>query len=66
MVIEHALLKVILENVEGHISDEIIVEIALEIFIVMSLNGKLIQGFNHILSFFVGRNVLIVLCAFTY
>ena len=36
----HSLCKSILENVERHISDEIIVEIALEIFIILSLNGK--------------------------
>ena len=39
-VVAHSLYKGILENVEKHIRDEIIVEIALEIFIILSLNGR--------------------------
>lgn len=39
-VITHSLSKVILENVEKHIGNEVLVEVAFEIFIILSLNSE--------------------------
>ena len=38
-VIAHSLYKAILEIVKRHIANEILIEVALEIFIILSLNG---------------------------
>ena len=43
VVITHSLYKAILESVERHISDEVLVEVALEIFIILSLNSTYIH-----------------------
>ncbi len=40
-VITHSFYKVILENVEKHITNEVLVEVAFEIFIILSLNSEL-------------------------
>ena len=39
-VMAHSLYKCILEKVEKNVSDEVIVEVALEIFIILSLNSE--------------------------
>ncbi len=39
-VITHSFYKAILESVEKHISNEVLVEVAFEIFIILSLNSK--------------------------
>lgn len=46
-VIAHSLYKGILECVEKHISEEVLVEVALEIFIILSLNSKL-DAYKHV------------------
>ena len=43
MIKNHGFLKSIIENVKCYVSNEIVVEIALEILIVLSLNGEHVQ-----------------------
>lgn len=39
-VIAHSLYKAILENIEKYVSNEILVEVAFEIFIILLFNGE--------------------------
>ncbi len=39
-VVTHSLYKGIVEAMNKHTSNEILIEVALEIFIILSLNGK--------------------------